>query len=367
MLALVLHAPRRASWRWWSAVALLGFAMGCADPLFAASCSAPLGIIAIAALVSRVRGGLAAGARTPAGLYFCACGTGLLGAQAGQILQFALSGLEVQPVPNPDLRAASLAQMFADLCGPARPEFILIASSLLLAGWTLWHFRGRAQRSELRTLALFHGVSSACTLGAIAWAGNYVDVGTLRYVLVPFTTSLVLIAALLAAAVARASALSGFQLPKFAAACVGAGLIATLFSHLASLAEGQYASKMRDNAQCVDEAAIRYGSDTVIADYWSAKPLMLFGRGRVKVLQLEPKLNRPYWWINSKNWYRGQHLFGMIATNGFDTHTIRRTFGAPQLVTHCGEIELYVYGGRSRRHLQGEVQRSIDRFINAQL
>jgi hypothetical protein len=87
----------------------------------------------------------------------------------------------------------------------------------------------------------------------------------------------------------------------------------------------------------------------------------------VKVLQLEPKLNRPYWWINSKNWYRGQHLFGMIATNGFDTHTIRRTFGAPQLVTHCGEIELYVYGGRSRRHLQGEVQRSIDRFINAQL
>jgi hypothetical protein len=367
MFALVSHAPPRASWRWWSAVAVFGFAMACADPLFAVSCGAPLGIIALASLVSRARGEAAALTRPPAGLYFCASGASLLGAQADQLLQFALSGLKVRPVPTPDLRAASLAQMFADLCGPARPEFILIASALLLASWTLWHSRGRTDRSKLRALARFHWASSACTLGAIAWAGNYVDVGTLRYMLIPFTTSLVLIAALLAAALTRIPAFTGFQLPKFAAACLGMGLIATLLSHRASLTDGQYVPKVRENAQCVDDAAILYGSDTVIADYWSAKPLMLFGRGRVKVLQFEPKLDKPFWWINSKNWYRGQHVFGMIATNGLDNRTIRETFGAPQLVTHCGEIELYVYGGQSRQHLQAALQRSIDRFINARL
>jgi hypothetical protein len=367
MFALLLHAPTRPSRRWWSAVAVFGFVMACADPLFAASCGAPLGIIALASVVSRARGRAGALARTPTGLYFCASGASLLGAQADQLLQFALSGLKVRPAPNPELRAASLAQLFADLCGPARPEFILITSALLLAGWTLWHFRGRTNHSKLRALALFHWVSSACTLGAIAWAGNYMDLATLRYLLVPFTTSLVLFAALLAAAVARAPALTGFQLPKLAAACVSVGLIATLFSQRASLAEGQYVPKLRENAQCVDDAAIMYGSDTVIADYWSAKPLMLFGRGRVKVLQLEPKLDKPFWWINSKNWYRGQHVFGMIATNGLDTHSIRETFGAPQLVTDCGRIELYVYSGQSRQHLQDALQRSIDRFIGARL
>jgi hypothetical protein len=368
MLALVLRLPAAPSWRNWACIGAFGFVMAASDPLFAVSCGAPLGLFALGSRLWRLRRRMVAvPARAAIGLGLWAAAGALLGAHAEQRAQLALSGLQTSPQPNPDLREAALAQMFRDLCGPARAEFVLLSCALLLAAWVLWQFRGRSDWAKLRALALFQWLSSLCTLGAIAWAGNYVDVWTLRYVLVPFTTSLVLIAALLAVALSRLPTFARARLPGALAASALAGVAATLLIDGPSLLHGQYASKMRATAQCVDQFAAGTGSDVVIADYWSAKPLMVFGNGSIKVLQMEPRFDKPYWWINSLNWYRGQHAFSMIATNGFDTRTIRKAFGEPQTITHCDGIELYVYAGRSRRRLQRRLERSIDRFINARL
>jgi hypothetical protein len=341
------------------------FVSGWSDPLFAPSCGAPLALIGLYLLIVRRRGGTHVEAPVKVSTLLVVAAGSLLGAEVTRVMQMMLSDLRIES--HPELSALSWSKLIDDLTGPARGELTVFVGGALLAIGTLWRLRGRGSWERLRILALFQLISSVGTFAAVVWAGNYVDVATLRYVLVPFSVSWVLAATLLATALGRMPIAWRLETTRALSMCAAAGLLATLGWQSASLLRGQYASNERATSSCVEEISRGTATDVVLAGYWFAKPLMLFSPDHVKVLQMQPGMKRPYWWINSRNWYRGEHAFGVIATNGLDTNGIRKSFGKPQWVTHCGDVELFVYMGKPREHLQHAMQNSFDRFVHATL
>jgi hypothetical protein len=90
---------------------------------------------------------------------------------------------------------------------------------------------------------------------------------------------------------------------------------------------------------------------SIVSDYWNAKPLMLFSNNRAHVVQVRNGL-MPYWWINSRGWYRDPGEFGVLIANGLDPNRARRYLHEPQSIVRCADLELWIYRGRARERMK---------------
>lgn len=343
-------------------VAAVSFGLGVSDPLFAASCSAPLLVLGILACVKPVWARLMSPCdrerATLRARFLIAGATGLAGAYvSGHVhwLSSELHGIALSPT-----RQRAWNALVHELSGgSAEKGAWLLLVCVLALGLLL---RRPAPRSaSLRVLALWQIDSIVSSLGAIVWTRNYLDGGSLRYLNVPFALAPVFVGAVMARAIVQWQ-----HAARAVTAVAGLLLIAscgTLVICPALLARGSYRSDWRDKAGCVAQVLEREGVYVALTDYWRCKPLRLFSGGRVQALQMRAKLKRPYYWIASRGWYRGEHRFGVIVTNDLRPDAITRAYGEPAQVDRCADLELFSYRGRARDKLSAHMRKLFNAFL----
>jgi hypothetical protein len=97
------------------------------------------------------------------------------------------------------------------------------------------------------------------------------------------------------------------------------------------------------NLACVEsvlDERHRFG----LADYWNAKPLTLFTRGRRFVVHVAQG-GEPEHWINSIDWYRDSRHgpWSFILTERLDPSALRRHYREPSRTAPCGDGEIWIY------------------------
>jgi hypothetical protein len=343
----------------------LSLLTGVADPLFAASCGAPLLMLGCCASVQavwkRVCSTTDSSRVTVRHRTLLSGALAFAGARLTNVVHAHMNSLPVSRSAGPSV--ASLLAALGDLTGSTCAVGMWLLAGVLLACTVLLLRRGAHARG-LRIFALWQLGSVLSTLAAIGWAGNYLDSGSLRYMVVPF-----IMTAMLACAVVTHTLAVHAHRPEiarsvsFVSCVVIVALAATIVTQLPSIVFGQYRSNWRSTSSCVSAVLRREHADVVLADYWQAKPLMLFSDGHVRALQMRAKLRRPYFWINSRGWYRGPHHFGVVAVRDLDPDAIVQAFGEPARVDGCPGLDLFVYENGARDKLAGKMQRMFDRFV----
>jgi hypothetical protein len=342
----------------------LSLLAGVADPLFAASCGAPLLLLGICASVApiwnRVSGSEDVARASVRNRTLVSGVLAFAGAQLTKLVHAHMNSLPVSHSAGP---VASLRSALGDLAGSARPVGFWLLGGILLSCAVLLLHRQASTRG-IRILALWQLGSVASTLFAIGWTGNYLDSGSLRYMVVPFVITVVLACAIVAHALAiHAHRAAVARWVSFVSCLVVVAVAGTILIELPSIVLGNYRSSWRSTSMCVEAVLQREQADVVLADYWQAKPLMLFSNGRVHALQMRAKLRRPYFWINSRGWYRGSHRFGVVAVKDLRPDAIVQAFGEPAQIDTCDGLELFVYRNKARDRLAGRMQRMFDRFV----
>jgi hypothetical protein len=350
VLALCLRPFGPMRWRATLASVLLSAAGAYSDPIFAPCCAAPLLVLSVAGLGSRVPGDreLALRQVLSAGIGFAA--TYAVRTWNAHTAEFVVDA-------GADQRQLALDELVADVTGPEHGVLWLAAISCGLGLLILLRRRRDGDR-PLRMLVLWQLMSMLSTTAGVAWSGKY----HVRYLMVPFSAAFAVATAVLLDALVRSEPRRVLERTGWLAAALTAlGLAVVSVSQADALVRGSYQSERRRDAECVAAIMRREGVDTVLAEYWYAKPLMLFSGGQVKALQLTPELE-PTHWINSLGWYRGPHQFGMLVLNSLRREEVKR-FGPPELREHCGQLDVFVYRGWLRQNLAAQMQILLDRLL----
>ena len=344
----------------------ISFLTGVSDPLFAASCAAPLLVLGLIASVERAWGVVIVRADVHRvalrNRFLLTAVTGLGGAALTSQVHQRTNQLPVVLAKTSDSVWQGLWHDFV-LAQPGQAGWLLCI--VALSGATVVMNRWRSGATKLRVLALWQVGSVVATLAAMIWTRNYLDSGSLRYLTVPFALGPVVLGALVTGPLTDARAFGVRE-----RAIVGStGAVITMLCGamvicLPALAQGQFRSQWRRKAQCVAAVMQREQVDAVLTDYWRCKPLRLFSDGRIGALQMRAKLKRPYFWISSRSWYRGDHKLGVIATNELRAESIVQQYGPPAQVDHCEDIELFSYRGAARDKLNAKVRRMIVGFLS---
>ena len=345
----------------WVAMAAMSLMAAASDPLYVASCSLPLFALAgwsrwagkqltKRSSVSLERRCLWSGAWSLVGL-------GLV-----RVCNARSTRGYVQP--RPWRMESAFTQLLNDALDISSFEYALLAAMFLLSLIAYLRPVQSERGTAMQSLAVWQTMSVLCTVAASLLTGRYQGDGALRYFLVPITCGAVFTGMFVAVRIADC----GFHVSRIyltaAVSILSLSVLALLLVSLQPLAHGQYASNLRARGECVSAIAMRESVDTVLAEYWNAKPLMLFmPERRLTAVQMMPDLGAPRWWINSRGWYRGQHRFGLVVTNNLDQSAIRERFGAPSRIEHCGELELYVLRGAARAQLSQSMERCFREFL----
>jgi hypothetical protein len=356
-LGLCLSEREPSTRLWTSASVVLATLFGFSDPLYTVTCSGPLAALALVRLlrVRFARGSLASPLRAGRALFTA---TGALTGM-GILLWTSRTTVSAEAT-NLDLESSTLTleRMNADLLGVARNELVLSGLIALTGVITIVALWRRDEDAPLRWFAAWCLLSLAGSYVAMVLSGHYVDIHSFRYMVVPWTAGVFLIAV----AVVRLarSTITRARNPSWlraAAAAVLVGLTSTLVTRGASIAHGQYDADMRQKAECVQRVAHREGSAFVVAEYWTAKPLLLFSNGALRVVQVEVDPFRPRLWINSKGWYRGltDQRWSVLVSNGLPLDKLSR-YGRPATFDDCDGLNVLGYRGRVRRKIAGELK-----------
>jgi hypothetical protein len=216
----------------------------------------------------------------------------------------------------------------------------------------------------LRVLAFWQLAVTGAVLGAFLSTGAHFDQWTLRYLVTPCNLAVVLIAGLAARTVGEAErAGRPNPWPTRVTVFLIVAIVVGLATHASALVRTTYAAPHRAAAECVAKVAEREGVSAVLAEYWVAKPLMLFGDNRARVIQVSPGSFRPNFWITSRGWFRPPQTYGIVITNGLDPQRALELFGQPQGVDHCDKYELWIYRGAARVHMIFRLQYMFDKAL----
>lgn len=341
------------------AVAVLSALAGASDALFVVSCSSVLGVTALCYTPAYIRARRSGIGPLPVSLARCSLGAicgvaGLWFARGYGLARPQITSgtweLAVETVTTiwnePDPRTKwTIAGL---LCSA------ILAVLVMIAAWRNSNCGG------LRVLAFWQLAVTTSVLGAFLYTGAHQDRWTLRYLVAPCNLAVVLIAGL-AALKLGAPQKSGRLNPwptRVAVLVIGA-VVVGITTQASALVRTTYAAPPRAAAACVAEVAEREGS-TVLAEYWVAKPIMLFSDNRAHVVQVTPGGLKPNFWIASRGWFRPPQVYGIVITNRLDRERIVTLFGNPQRVERCNEYELWVYSDIRRVHMTFRLQYMFD-------
>jgi hypothetical protein len=234
-------------------------------------------------------------------------------------------------------------------------KYVLVGFGVVavLAGVTLVHRFRDLERAGLRILAGWQLLIMAGALGAMLYTGAYEDLSSLRYLSVPCYFGVIFATALLLRAAERSPSFNLW--PQRTMVALTLALVFGLVAQISAFAHASFQAPQRTAAACVRELAEREQVQVIVSDYWTAKPLMLLTDNRAHVVQVRSGL-MPYWWINSRGWYRDPGEFGLLIANGLNPERARRYLHDPQTIVHCGELELWVYRGESREHMSAKLR-----------
>jgi hypothetical protein len=339
-------------------VAALSGLTAASDALFVVSCLGGLGPAVLAtALASWRRQGIP---RSPLllGRAIAAAAATVIG--SGLASLFLTGSLPAAQQATAQRRIETMHALLGSSDPATRELLVLLAVS---AGLALGVLLLRRLDAGLRVLSYMQlGCTLAVLLGVV-FIGGYGDHHSLRYFVVPVNLALVGMCSFASRAL---SALPSPRDPSHAwtsLALAGvSGLVCALALNAVPIARAEYRAPQRSAAACVERIARREGVTTVLSDYWRAKPLMLFSDRRIHALQIRKGL-QPYWWINSRGWYRGSHQFGIVIVDGLDLRRLKKPLGEPQQIERCEDLQLYVYRGVSRLRLQREIKKNFDTFL----
>jgi hypothetical protein len=341
--------------------------LGLSDPLFTASCCAALLVVgavsAIPVFARKLFGADDPDRVVTRNRALAAAIGGFVGAAYTENIQTRLKRLFLKEYA--DHTQSSLSAVLRDLVGDAWAISLWLGSGLALACLILFAFRTTADR-HLRKIALWYIAAVFFTIPAIAGYGTYQNAASARYYAVVYAATLVVMCGVIARMLARQSVAASIE--RWRALAAGATVAGAVLATLV-LANGlndkriaQYASPWRETARCVQTILEQEQVDTILTDYWKAKPLMLFSDGAVRAVQMRAKLRAVYHWINSRNWYRGERTFGVIGVNDLSPDVIRSRYGAPARIEHCGDIELFVYRDGAATKLSRDMGKLFARF-----
>jgi hypothetical protein len=86
-----------------------------------------------------------------------------------------------------------------------------------------------------------------------------------------------------------------------------------------------------------------------LADYWRARPVTLFGDGRLQVEPLNPDAV-PLWWISNRFWFTHRRdrpdekpVYSFIDTARLDPAVIERHYGKPSRIVPCETGDIWFY------------------------
>jgi len=225
--------------------------------------------------------------------------------------------------------------------------------------------RGRASDCGLRMLAGWQLACATLVMLAMLWYGRYADRWTLRYMAVSFNLNVVFLCALIARYLPESTNVDKPERSSiWVASCIVLAGAFALGIQVSAFSGGGYVTPQYAASLCVRDLAQREGVDTLISDYWHAKPLMLLSEGGAHVVQVRNSL-QPYWWINSRAWYRDRKRFGIVVTNGLNSSRIVKSLGHPQSIERCKDLELYIYRGTAAAAMTWKLQQIFGRFIAA--
>jgi hypothetical protein len=301
---------------------------------------------------------------TPRGTSIVRCALGAVFGVAG--LWFARSyGLAYPQISagNWELAAATITAIWNDPDPQARWTIAGLLCVGILALLVMIVTRRAPNRAGLRVLAVWQVAMTGSVLGAFLYTGAHQDRWTLRYLVAPCTLAVVLIAGL--AALQLGERRTGRALnpwPTRVAVLVIVALVIGLTTHASALVRTSYSAPHRAAAECVAALAEREGS-AVLAEYWVAKPIMLFSDNRAHVVPVTPGRMKPNFWIASRGWFRHSQVYGIAITNGLDPARIIELLGKPQLVDHCDKYELWVYRDMPRVHMTLRMQSIFDKEL----
>lgn len=202
--------------------------------------------------------------------------------------------------------------------------------------------RGRMEApAHVRTLYTgFLAASPVVCIVAGCVTGMFHDLGTPRYM----QPALYLTMAGLALAIAERMEGRQIRLPAWVRPAFLFGLVPLLGLFLATR---PYAERLAAPPELSCLPADR--PLTGLAEYWQARPLTLFGDGR---LQVEPLTvdAMPFWWISNRFWFTHRRdrpdampLYSFIDMRRLDPATVEKNYGKPSSVVSCASGEIWFY------------------------
>lgn len=116
---------------------------------------------------------------------------------------------------------------------------------------------------------------------------------------------------------------------------------------LSQQAVPNYKGETPELATCLDENAGQYHIRRGMANYWQARPVTLFSKMGLVVVQVDPDL-KPFRILNNSDGYRDEFDF-VIVSNDFepghwmDRKIVINKFGEPASTFFCGKSEVMIY------------------------
>lgn len=361
VFALCVRPLKPSHWLGGAAVVVISVLTALSDPLFVVASSGALTFTVLIELLGPLRtllGQPRARNAAPSRLLLFRCALAAASGIAGYALarHFDLGskantlGSFAQALETPGRVWASSDDypkyMLAGLAAVA-----VLAALVLINRWPA--------RAGLCILARWQLLVTGAVLSAMAYTGAYVDRFSLRYASLACYFAVIFLTGVLVRVVARPEPFSWARRTLVAVSC----MLAIGFAvNLGSIAHASMSAPQRRAAQCVLDAAKSAGVDSVVANYWAAKPLMLLSSGRVQVLQVQDNLE-PYLWITSRGWYRDPKQLGIVVVNGLDRQHWLKALSVPQNIVWCDGLELWVYNDDARARMNATLHASFMRTV----
>lgn len=217
---------------------------------------------------------------------------------------------------------------------------LLVLLALVRLAAAFWRRRAEAS-SHVRTLIIgFLAASPVVCIAAGCFTGMFHDLGLPRYM----QPALFLTMAGVAFAIAEMAEGREIRLPAWVRQAFLFGVVPLLGLFLVTR---DYAERLAAPPELACLPADR--PLTGLAEYWQARPLTLFGDGR---LQVEPLTVDavPFWWISNRFWFTHRRaqpdampLYSFIDMRRLDPATVEKHYGKPSSVVPCASGEIWFY------------------------